>query len=478
MKLPFETALVWLRSDLRSHDHPTFNQALAQSERVAAIYIHRHKGPWPRGAASCWWLHHALNDLKQTLAGKNIPLILMQGDEGECLKNILKDLQPQALFFEKSTLPYEREIEKKVQTLASCEIFPLQGSLLHQPEQLKPASSTYYQVFTPFYKRLLTLEISAPLGQIPSAKKPWNITCGLSLDDLQLLPDLPWDREFYKRWDPSEKGAFKGAKNWLEFHLQEYEKQRDYPAIDGTSHLSMPLHLGQITPRQILFAVKKKLALNHPLESPFTRQIAWREFAYHLLWHAPSTTEKPLRKSFEAFPWDPLNSQTAQERLLAWKRGLTGYPIIDAAMRQLWQTGWMHNRLRMIVGSFLVKDLHISWNIGASWFWDTLLDADLANNTLGWQWIAGCGADAAPYFRIFNPVTQSQKFDPQGEFIQRFVPELRKVKEKTWVHAPWLYKKELQLEGIELGKDYPYPIVDHALEREKALQAYQSLKDV
>lgn len=470
---PYIQSLVWLKNDLRTFDHAAFEAALQQSSQVAAVYIDDVQDPWKPGSASRWWLHYALKDLKSSLEKKNIPLILMKGTFSECLEELISNLKAQSLFYQSSIEPYIRDQETLIHEKLGhlCDIHALPFDLLHDPRSTSPAKGSFYQVFTPFFKRLQTLDIKAPTGEIPEAKASWSlpIDTGCSLESLDLLPKISWDSGFYTHWDPTESGGWKKAKHWLSADVDTYEQSRNFPSREGVSKLSPYLHFGQISPRQLLFAAQRR-SKDLSITTSYMRQIVWREFAYHLLWHCPHTPRQPLRSHFENFAW-----KSCPKELQAWQKGLTGYPIVDAAMRQLWQTGWMHNRLRMIVGSFLVKNLLISWEKGASWFWDTLVDADLANNTLGWQWIAGCGADAAPYFRIFNPQTQSENFDPEGHFIRRFVPELKDAK-TNWLHAPWNFETELKQAGITLGVDYPKPIVDHAKARVRALLAYEKIK--
>jgi deoxyribodipyrimidine photo-lyase len=293
-------------------------------------------------------------------------------------------------------------------------------------------------------------------------KAPSKLKRTLDVADLKLLPQIHWDKAFYSHWQPGEEGAWKRLRLFKQKIVGHYHKGRDFPAEDMTSRLSPHLHFGEITPRQIWYELIKSKGASH-----FLREIGWREFAHHLLYFFPKTPLHPLREAFEDFPW-----KNNRKLLQLWQKGKTGVPIVDAGMRQLWEMGWMHNRVRMIVGSYLVKDLMIPWQEGARWFWDTLVDADLGNNTLGWQWVGGCGADAAPYFRIFNPILQGQRFDPEGDYVRRFVPELKKLPTK-WIHQPHLAPEEvLRAAGIVLGKNYPSPIVDHDEARKTALKLY------
>jgi deoxyribodipyrimidine photo-lyase len=306
-----------------------------------------------------------------------------------------------------------------------------------------------------------------------AASEKWPAS--LALGELRIEPRIPWDTGMRKSWSPGAAGAAREIERFLADGLEDYTTERDRPDHAGTSRLSPFLHFGEIGPRQVWYAVRRATRERHPrkhkeIAEPFLRQLVWREFAHHLLYHYPNTVTEPLREEFAAFPWheDPLG-------LRAWQRGATGYPYIDAGMRQLWTTGWMHNRVRMAVASFLVKDLLIPWQLGAQWFWDTLVDADLANNTLGWQWTAGCGADAAPFFRIFNPVGQGERFDPEGSYVRQWVPELAKLPGE-WIHKPWEAPAGvLQAAGVELGETYPRPIVDHAAARKRALEALRTI---
>ena len=297
---------------------------------------------------------------------------------------------------------------------------------------------------------------------------------GVALSELGLLPTIPWDGGLQATWIPGEAGAQARLETLVAGPLKAYHDLRNLPDKPGTSMLSPHLRFGEISPRQVWHRVQIALQQGEIPSGTdsvtFLNEIGWREFAYHLLYHFPQTVDTPLNPAFEAFPWrhDPTG-------LKAWQKGLTGYPIVDAGMRQLWHTGWMHNRVRMIVASFLTKDLILPWQQGANWFWDTLVDADLASNTLGWQWAAGSGADAAPYFRIFNPITQGEKFDPDGHYVRRWVPELAAMPAK-WIHKPWEAPAEvLSSARVRLGENYPGPMVDHAQARLAALAAYKEI---
>jgi deoxyribodipyrimidine photo-lyase len=344
------------------------------------------------------------------------------------------------------------------------------GSLLWDPDEVLKADGTPYRVFTPFFKKGC-LGAAPPRKPLPSPGLEGMVKDdeALTVDDLDLLPDIPWDEAFYAQWTPGEAGAARAMAAFLENGLEEYKGGRDYPARRNVSRLSPYLHWGEISPNQVWYAARGK-ARSKDTEH-FCSELGWREFSYNLLFHFPDLTHENLNRKFDAFPWedDP-------ENLKAWQNGQTGVPMVDAGMRELWQTGYMHNRVRMVVASFLVKNLLIHWRHGEAWFRDTLLDADLANNSASWQWVAGCGADAAPYFRIFNPVTQGQKFDPQGEYIRQYVPEIASLPDK-YLFSPWEAPDEVLAEaGITLGKDYPHPLVDLKTSRENALAAYDTIK--
>lgn len=420
------TTLVWLRLDLRLTDNPALAAAVARGGPVVPVYVWapEEEHPWAPGAASRWWLHHSLNALAQDLGG----LVIRHGPSLEALRQLVKETGATAVFWNRRYEPalIARDTKVKQALLADgLRVESFNSALLFEPWEIKTGSGGPYKVFTPFYRACLAKGVKTePLK--PVGVDVRNVK-SLPLEALQLLPQPDWAKGF--DWTPGEAGARKLLKK---FRAAAYSRLRDLPAGSGTSRLSPHLHFGEISPRQVWAAAKAE---------PYRRQLIWREFAHHLLYHFPHTAEQPLRPQFERFPWrdDPRG-------LRAWQRGRTGFSLVDAGMNELWATGWMHNRVRMVVASFLVKDLLIDWRAGARWFWDTLIDADLANNTLGWQWVAGCGADAAPFFRIFNPAAQAKRFDPQGNYIAR------------WVTEPVA------------------PIVDHNAARTEALAALRSLR--
>ena len=345
---------------------------------------------------------------------------------------------------------------------------------MFEPHKALKSDGTPYKVFTPFYKKGC-LENSPP-PRTPLAE-PDNINLQahsiLSLDDLNLMPQIPWHKTMEKEWEPGESGAQKRLLHFLHNGLRDYKEGRNHPAADNVSRLSPHLHYGEISPNEVWHATKPVMVAEHIEKDGehFLRELGWRDFSNNLLYHFPDIPRTNLQAKFNAFPWreDP-------DALKRWQKGQTGYPIVDAGMRELWQTGYMHNRVRMIAGSFLVKNLLLHWHHGEDWFWDTLVDADLANNSASWQWVAGCGADAAPYFRIFNPLTQGKKFDADGAYVRKYVPEIAALPDK-YLHAPWEAPDETLFEsGVALDQTYPSPIVDLKQSRDRALAAFSSLK--
>jgi deoxyribodipyrimidine photo-lyase len=460
-------SIVWFRQDLRLADNPALTAAAAQGE-VLPVFIHapEEEKDFPTGGAGKWWLHHSLERLQQSVGGT---LVLRMGASLDELRKLVRESGAQAVHWNRRYEPAAIARDAGIKQALRADGVTVEShsaSLLFEPMQVANKSGKPFQVFTPFYRHCLTL----PKPAKPAAAPKLHLTQAetLSLESLQLLPTVNWASGMAASWQPGEAGAHKQLARMLDGHVEQYVEQRDLPDRVGTSRLSPHLHWGEIGPRQIWHAVRERCGDGGEM---FLRQLVWREFAHHLLFHFPHTPLDPLRSEFARFPW-----RQSEALLRAWQKGMTGYPIVDAGMRELWTTGWMHNRVRMIVASFLVKHLRLPWQEGAFWFWDTLLDADLANNTLGWQWSAGCGADAAPYFRIFNPVLQGEKFDAEGHYVQQWVPELRGLS-KRWLHQPWNAPAgELARAGVELGRTYPRPVVEHAKAREEALAAFQSLR--
>jgi deoxyribodipyrimidine photo-lyase len=476
--------ILWFRQDLRLQDNTALHAAVARGAPIVPVYVldDAAEGRWPIGGAARWWLHHSLAALDAALRERGSRLLFARGEAEKILPRLVAQAGAGAVFWNRRYEPAAMARDARIKAdlaAAGIEGKSFNAALLHEPHTVANKAGGPFQVFTPYWRHCLTLPVASPVklgaGKLPV---PAEWPASLALQELPLLPRIPWDAGFGETWTPGEAGAAKQLRGFVARTMAAYAEQRNFPAVAGTSALSAHLHFGEVGPRQIWAAVQaagKDSGVFPPSKGAavFLSEIGWREFAHHLLFHFPHTPEKPLREEFARFPWaeDPKG-----EKLRAWQRGRTGYPIVDAGMRQLWRTGWMHNRVRMIVASFLVKHLRLPWQLGAAWFWDTLVDADLAANTLGWQWSAGCGADAAPYFRIFAPVLQGAKFDPEGAYVRRWVPELAKLPAEN-IHAPWEAPLHaLSGAGITLGKNYPHPIVDHATARNEALAAFKALR--
>jgi deoxyribodipyrimidine photo-lyase len=468
-------SLVWLRRDLRLADQPALHAAVERGQPVIPVYIHapEEEAPWQPGSASNWWLHYSLERLASALATRGSRLTLRQGPSLDTLRQLAKETGADAVFwnrlYEPAVIRRDRDI-KQVLRAEGWVVSSFNAALLNEPWCVRSATGDPYKVFSPFWKACKRIGIDAPvLPQPANLPSPASWPETETLASFRLLPRIPWDEGLARTWTPGEAGALQRLEAFLDEAVTRYGEMREIPAEPGTSRLSPHLHFGEISPRQIVRALREA---GHDPESGgaehFVREVGWREFAHHLLFHFPHTSEEPLNPKFARFPW-----RESADDLRAWQQGRTGIPIVDAAMRELWQTGWMHNRSRMIVASLLTKNLRMHWLHGARWFWDTLVDADLASNTLGWQWAAGCGADAAPYFRIFNPVRQGQRFDPDGRYVRRYVPELQRVPD-SGIHAP----------GGQGGKpvdrrlrpDYPDPVVDLQQSRQAALDAFSELR--
>lgn len=469
--------LLWFDSTLRLEDNPALQAALRSGRAVVPIYILAPETDAPeRGRASRWWLHHALADLKEQLLERGLRLILRHADPLTEIPSICAQTNAAAVYANCHYVPAARarqqQLGQRLEAIGVQVSFEHNADLLLAPEEVLNKSGTPFQVFTPYWRNCCNRTWSAPVRvDLSRLQGPVNWPASLDLEALALLPKRNWDAGFYTHWTPTRAGAIARLKQFVASAAHDYSDMRDIPAADGTSRLSAWLHFGQIGVREIVAELRAK-ALDVTEEGrKFMAELGWREFSYYLLHHHPQLPYQPLRAQFAAFPW------RENPRLLqAWQRGVTGYPLVDAGMRQLWHTGWMHNRLRMVVASFLVKNLLQPWQAGARWFEDTLVDADLASNTQGWQWSAGCGADAAPYFRVFNPVAQGERFDPEGEYVRRWVPQLQRLPQK-YIHRPWEAPASvLSDSGITLGKDYPEPVVGLMEGRIRALNAYESFR--
>ena len=458
----------WFRQDLRLSDNPALTQA-SQRGLVLPLYILDTSYLKPMGSASRVWLHHSLKSLDLSLDKK---LCFYKGSALEILNHLIKLYSIKGVYwnkcYEHSQMKQDLQIKKELPGLVWESS---SASLLWEPEIIQKKDGTPYKVFTPFYNQacLKAKTPRKPLKQTPILQLYSDPSHKTQLKDLKLLPLSGWHKKITSHWEIGEEGAKKRWNQFLKKGLSSYKDGRNFPIKDSVSRLSPYLHFGQISPHQVWDNIPKKK--KDPNSLFFCKELVWREFSYNQLYYNKGLSYKNLNSKFDRFPWRKKTSY-----LKAWQKGKTGIPLVDAGMRELWETGYMHNRMRMLTGSFLVKNLLLDWRQGEQWFWDCLVDADLANNSANWQWIAGCGYDAAPYFRIFNPVTQAQKFDPEGAYIRQFIPELKHLK-PPYIFSPWIAPKSvLKTAGLQLGIHYPKPLVDLKLSRQKALQAFQSLR--
>ena len=467
-----DTLIHWFRQDLRISDNPALMEA-AKRGRVLPVYIFDtvHPAEHAIGGASRWWLHHSLQALNKQLEGC---LQIHAGDPLSILPDLARKNRVPRIHWNRCYEPWrtqrDTQVKERLQS-GGIEVRSYNASLLWEPWDVLKQDGTPYKVFTPYYTKGCQ---NAGPPRKPLLRPEELIlaepsTGSCSVDDLELLPKVRWDRKMEAHWNIGEAAAHTSLKLFLEHGISGYREKRDFPALRNVSRLSPHLHWGEISPHQVWHAaacVDQGEDVEH-----FHRELAWREFSYYLLYHFPELPRRNFNRKFDRFPWadDP-------DLLASWKRGETGIPIVDAGMRELWETGFMHNRVRMLVASLLTKNLRLHWKHGQAWFWDCLADADLASNSASWQWVAGSGADAAPYFRIFNPVTQGQKFDPTGEYTRRFVPELDRMPDK-YLFNPWEAPPEiLETADVVLGETYPHPVVDLKESREQALEAYQQIK--
>jgi deoxyribodipyrimidine photo-lyase len=465
--------IIWFRKDLRLQDNLALCAGLERGS-VIPVFIWS-KEEEKRDAASSWWLHHSLYELDKSLQMRGSKLIIRKGESLQLLSEIIQETGADALYYNERYEPSIRirdEHIKQAIKQQNIEIKTFHSNLLFPPQSILNKQRQPYKVFTPFWKECMSVPVAYPRtspAQIPS---PSSSIVGLKVDELGLLPSVFWYKKFSNYWQPGEAGAMTQWRIFIEEGLYQYQRNRDYPGAGSVSRLSPHLTWGEISPKWIWHHLIEWETDSQEEVYAFLRQMVWREFAYHQMVFYPEMVNQPLRKEFLHFPWE-FNEQEYS----AWKAGKTGYPLIDAGMRELWETGWMHNRVRMAAASFLVKHLMVPWQIGASWFEDTLLDWDLANNTMGWQWVTGCGFDASPYFRIFNPVIQAKKFDEAGDYIRQWIPELTNLPNQ-YIHNPWKAPVEILRQAeVHLGLTYPFPIVEHPLARERALEAYEHIKN-
>lgn len=474
MKCP---VIYWFRQDLRLADLRGLNAALATGRPVLACYIldDESPGPWRMGGASRWWLHHSLGALSQDVERAGGQLYLARGRPEEVLARLAEQSGADLVCCSRQYEPWARRLESELFTLLGSKGVELKrygGSLLWEPETISTQGGTPFKVFTPFWRKCRDIAVVLePMARVAFSNWPTAVAPSQALADWALLPTSPnWARGWDGLWQPGEKAASGRLAHFLRGTVADYDQGRNYPARAATSRLSAHLHFGEIAPARVWHTARQAGQENTELQAEtekFLSELAWREFSHHLLFHFPTLPDEAFKSEFASFPW-----VGGARQLQAWQRGKTGYPVVDAGLRELWQTGYMHNRVRMVVASFLCKHLLVDWRAGQRWFWDTLVDADLANNACGWQWVAGSGADAAPYFRIFNPTTQGEKFDKAGDYVRRWVPELAALPDR-YLHQPWTAPAQvLHAAGVLLPEHYPLPLVDHRDAREAALAAY------
>jgi len=467
-------AIVWFRHDLRLADNPALSEAAALGGAVLPLYVldDEAAGRWRLGGAARWWLHHSLASLQAGLGRLGLCLHLRRGDSAEAIGRLLAETDAAAVFWNRRYEPWaiaQDEAIKGALERRGIRTRSFNASLGREPWEVRREGDAPYKVFTPFWRAWERLgPLPAPLP-LPRSQGPPVAPDRDALAALDLLPTQPdWSGSLCDSWKPGELAAHAALAEFLDGPVERYGADRDYPARRAVSRLSPRLRHGEFSIRQAWYAAQAQAAAG---TASFVRELVWREFSYHLLFHFPDIVDSPLRPEFTRFPW-----ANEPDLFRAWARGRTGYPIVDAGMRELWHTGYMHNRVRMIAASFLTKDLLLPWQQGAAWFWDTLCDADLASNSANWQWVAGSGTDAAPYFRIFNPTSQGEKFDPDGTYVRRWLPELADLPDR-FVHAPWKAGEEaLASAGIVLGATYPERIIDHAAARGRALAAFDSIR--
>ena len=473
--------ILWFRDDLRLADQAALHAAVETGRPVVTAFILDDAAPgaWKPGGASRWWLHHSLAALGAALAERGGQLVLRRGDAVAVIGELAEHFGAKEVFTGGTADPWARALDRRVAETLGLTLHRMRTTTLFHPESVRTKSGGAYSVYTPFANACLALGGPKATVAAPKTLRPAKVVASDRLADWGLLPARPdWAGGLRDTWTPGEAGAMERATAFMAHGLTGYAAGRDEPAGEGTSMLSPHLHFGEISPAQLWHMVHQRPSSKG--REIFVRELLWREFCANLLWHNPSLPEQPLKPEFAKMPW-----RDDKAGLRAWQSGRTGVPIVDAGMRQLWRIGWMHNRVRMIVASFLIKHLMIPWQDGEAWFWDTLVDADLSSNAANWQWVAGSGADAAPYFRIFNPVLQGRKFDPHGDYVRHFVPELARLDAK-YIHAPWEAPASVLGEaGVTLGDDggagggsYPVPIVDLAEGRARALDAYARIRSI
>ena len=476
MALAKNINVMWFRQDLRLADNPALTNALKDGKTLPIFILDDFNSKeHVNGAASKWWLHHSLIKLNKSLKNK---LCFFVGNPIDILDEIHKQFEISNIFWSRCYEPWRIKRDKKIKKYfndQNVNVNTFNGSLLWEPWNIAKKDGTPYKVFTPYYRKGC-LNSDKPRMPLPAPNLSNLISIDnhdLKIEDLELMPKHNWYNKMISLWSPGEEGAHSKIEEFISNGLNNYKEGRNFPSNQNVSQLSPHLHFGEVSPNQVWYRAKTKegkLGIKKDLDH-FLSELGWREFSFNLLYHFPFLPKENLQKKFDNFPWD-----NDKDKLKKWQKGLTGYPIVDAGMQELWQTGYMHNRLRMVVGSFLVKNLLLHWHHGERWFWDCLIDADLASNSAGWQWIAGSGADAAPYFRIFNPITQGQKFDPDGKYTRKYLPVLNDMPDK-FLFNPWEAPEDvLRSAGVKLGENYPLPIVEIGSSRQKALEAFATTK--
>ena len=473
--------IVWFRRDLRLADNPALAAAVETGAPIIPLYVLDGSAALrPLGAASLWWLDKSLRALDADLRSRGSRLILRRGAAETVIPDLARETGATAVHRNRLWDPGLPQRDAALQEALGdegVEALSFNAALLLEPGKLTTKTGGTYSVFTPFWRAArAAIRLPAPTRAPDKMTAPEAWPASDALEDWRLHPDHPdWSAGF-DVWSPGEDGAHERLHLFIEDGLRDYARGRDTPSLEGSTRLSPHLHWGEISPAQVWRSVQAAVAIGEAQDAQADKlfsEMAWRDFNHHLLAVRPTLADQPVKAPFARMPW---RSDAVEFR--AWTRGRTGYPIVDAGMRQLWETGWMHNRVRLIAASFLVKHLLHDWREGERWFWNTLVDADAANNAANWQWVAGSGVDAAPFFRIFNPTTQGERFDPDGLYVKRWAPELANVPAKV-IHQPWAADPMLlSRAGVKLGRDYPLPIVDHAAARARALDALRGLRDV
>ncbi|MBA8821623.1 deoxyribodipyrimidine photolyase [Ochrobactrum sp. P6BS-III] len=449
-------ALVWLRNDLRLADNPALHAASKLGGAVTALFVHE-TNPQLRapGGAVRWWLEQSLNLLEKSLNERNVELIVADGEALNIIEQLIEENGFDTIFWNRRYAPQEREVDALIKSILKdkgLHVMSFAGNLLVEPWEIKTGNGSSYQVFTPYAKSLRRHGVSKPL---PSQDRLVELSTVKHKPKRQIYKEAIWSRKMSGLWQIGEAAAIDQLYHFFDATIRNYAGDRDRPDLEGTSKLSPHLRFGEMSPRQAWHATLSLMDQDQSTQAggeKFLSELIWRDFHYHQLYYRPDIAENDMRDTLADIRW-----HNDSEMFDVWKTGKTGIPLIDAGMRQLWATGWMHNRVRMLVASVLSKNMQIDWREGEKWFWDTLVDADIASNPGSWQWVAGCGMDAAPYFRVFNPVLQGDKFDTHGVYVRKWVPEIAALPDR-WIHKPFAAPEAVLREaGIVLGKTYPLP---------------------